>query len=78
MFDYEDLKLIDGQIGTDRKNKEDVVGKKRKVVFSTMFYERIRNKKIKKEDLSPDTIERFEDVFAFIKKRTRALWTKTN
>lgn len=73
MFDYSDLKLVDPQIGKDKQDKVAVIGKKRKVLFSLMFYEKVKKGEITKEELSKDTIRRFQNAFVFIKKRLPTL-----
>lgn len=69
LFKYSDLKLIEMNLPKDKTNKVKVVGEKRKIYFSNRFFEKIKNKEIKKEDFDPDTITKFEEIFDFINKK---------
>jgi Predicted ATP-dependent endonuclease of the OLD family len=68
MFTFEDLKLVDEQIKSD-SNLVTAVGKDRKVLFSTIFLEKVRNKEIKIDQLSDRAQENFDKAFDFIEKQ---------
>lgn len=65
MFQYEDLKLIDATV-SKAADKTKAVGKKRKVLFSKIFFEKVEKGEIKKESLSETTITNFGKAFDFI------------
>lgn len=69
LFTYSDLKLIETNLPKDKTDKVKVVGEKRKIYFSNRFFEKVKNKEIKKEDLDPNTITKFEEIFDFINKK---------
>ena len=45
---------------------KDIIGKKRKILFSKLFYQKVVNNEIKKNQLQPSTIKSFEEVFKWI------------
>ncbi len=65
MFTIEDLKLINDKLGNS-KDMVKVVGKKRKILFSKLFFEKANNGEILKENLSKQCIEKFTKSFDFI------------
>lgn len=69
LFTYSDLKLIETNLPKDNTDKVKVVGEKRKIYFSNRFFEKVKDKEIKKEDLDPDTVTKFEEIFDFINKK---------
>lgn len=67
LFQPEDLLLIDGTIKVDKNKKAiEMIGQKRKILFSKMFSQKVMNEEIKKADLQAKTIEQFEEVFMWI------------
>jgi len=69
LFTYSDLKLVETNLPKEKPDKVKVVGEKRKIYFSNRFFEKIKNKEIKKENLDPNTIAKFEEIFDFINKK---------
>lgn len=65
IFTIDDIKLIDSSVKTN-KDKVKVVGKKRKVLFSKLFFEKIEKGEIKKDDISKKAQDNFNKVFNFI------------
>lgn len=65
MFKYEDLKLIDGTV-SKVADKTKAVGKKRKILFSKLFFEKVEKGEIKKESLSAYAIDNFSKAFDFL------------
>lgn len=67
MFAHEDLLLIDSGVvknGDNDRTKE--VGKKRKVLFSMLFFEKVNNDEITKDNLSKTSKNNFMKAFDFI------------
>jgi|GEM_PF-1161462 len=70
MFTYDDLKLINSNIiKAEDNDKVKAVGRKRKVIFSTMFFEKVEKQEIKLEDMSKTAVGNFERAFKFIEAR---------
>lgn len=69
-FDVKDLILIDPTIKVDsKKSPIEIIGEKRKIVFSKMFYQKIENGEFVKTQLQLNTIKKFEEVFEWIEKK---------
>ncbi len=67
IFNQKDLLLIDSTIKVDNKKTPiEIIGAKRKIVFSKMFYQKVHNGEIKKNQLHTDTIQGFEEVLKWI------------
>ena len=67
MFTPDDLKLVDPQIRLDDKNDNvKSVGKNRKVLFSTRFFQKVTNGEITQDHISLVAKENFKTVFNFI------------
>lgn len=70
MFHFDDLLLVDPTLkGSKQKSSIDIIGKGRKNLFSKMFLEKVSNGEIKKEDLHPETIAKFQNVFNWIEEK---------
>ncbi len=65
MFTYDDFKLIDPKINRSR-DKVDVVGRKRKVLFSKLFFEKVNNREITERNISKTAKDNFNKAFDFI------------
>lgn len=65
MFTIDDLKLVDSKVNTN-VDMVKVVGKRRKVLFAQMFYEKVLNGEITKDKLSQSSINNFTQAFDFI------------
>jgi len=65
MFTYEDLKLVDTKI-SKAADQTKAVGKKRKILFSKIFFEKVEKGEIKKEGLSKYALDNFGKAFDFI------------
>jgi len=66
MFAFEDLKLINGNIKKTGNDNVKIVGVKRKVLFSKLFSDKVKDKSITREDLSQKALDNFEKSFDFI------------
>lgn len=67
MFTYNDLRLVDLTVSKNTHNdKVKVVGKKRKVLFAKMFYEKVMSKEITKSQISKTATNNFQKAFKFI------------
>lgn len=67
LFDVRDIKLIDSTfIHGAGKTPIELIGPRRKVVFSRMFYTKVENGQLKKTQFQPKTIKRFEEIFNWI------------
>jgi predicted ATP-dependent endonuclease of OLD family len=67
IFSQKDLLLIDSSIKEDNKKTPiEIIGSKRKIVFSKMFYQKVENGEIKKSQLHADTIKGFEEALKWI------------
>lgn len=70
MFTVSDLKLIDDSIKEDSKKKPaDIIGKKRKILFSRLFCQKVESKEIRKDSIDASTVKRFEEVFNWIEQQ---------
>lgn len=67
MFTIKDFELIDSNLG-NQSDMCKVVGKKRKVLFSKLFLEKVVSGEITKTKLSNSTIKKFETAFDFIQE----------
>jgi hypothetical protein len=65
MFTVSDLKLIDPRVKSNTDMVK-VVGKKRKILFSRLFFEKVQSNDIKIANLSSSTVNNFKKVFDFI------------
>lgn len=73
LFSVRDIELIakgtkNFTLGPKPKKKNNVayIGKRRKNVFAKLFLEKVNDKEITKDKLSPTTINSFEELFNFI------------
>ncbi|MCK5061664.1 AAA family ATPase [Candidatus Parcubacteria bacterium] len=73
IFSCEDLKLINDTIAncTEAKNKVDVVGKKNKILFSKIFFEKVKKEEIQIEQISKKTKDAFKEIFDHISKNLK-------
>ena len=67
MFTFNDLKLIDPSVKQD-SDKTKVVGRKRKVLFSKLFFEKANKGDITEDKVSKTAKDNFKKVFDFIEK----------
>ena len=67
MFTYDDFKLVGPQIKRS-KDMVKVVGQNRKVLFSKLFFEKVNNGEITKDQLSTTAKANFKKAFDFIKQ----------
>lgn len=67
MFDPQDLKLTGAHLGRS-KDMVNAVGKKRKILISREFFEKVQNGEIVKANISKNTIKNFTDAFDFIQE----------
>jgi hypothetical protein len=59
--------LLDSTIKEDsKKTPIEIIGVKRKILFSKLFYQKVDNGEIKKNNIQPETISRFEEIFKWI------------
>ena len=65
MFTHSDLKLIDSSI-QQNDDKTKVVGHKRKILFSKLFFEKVKKREITKDNISKTAKNKFGKVFDFI------------
>ncbi len=67
LLSQKDLILIDSSLREDiKKSPIEIIGEKRKFLFSKMFYQKVFNNEIVKSQLEPETIKKFEEVFKWI------------
>lgn len=70
LFNQKDLLLIDSTIKLDNKKTPiEIIGSKRKIIFSKMFYQKVDNGEINKKNLHSDTLKDFEEIFKWIEKQ---------
>jgi len=70
LFSVDDLKLVDSSIKEKpNKNCVQLVGQRRKIVFSKLFYQKVSNNEITKNDINITTIKNFKKIFEWIEKR---------
>jgi predicted ATPase len=70
IFDVKDLILIDSTIKVDtKKTGIEIIGERRKIIFSKMFYQKVENNEIDKNRLQPNTLKKFEDIFNWIEQQ---------
>ena len=70
LFNQKDIVLIDSTIKEDiNKTAVELIGEKRKVLFSKMFYQKVYNGEIKKNQLHVDTRKRFEEILNWIEEQ---------
>ena len=67
MFTQADLKLVDQKVATNN-DKVKAVGKKRKVLFSQLFFDKVNNGEITESNISDDAKNNFKKAFDFIDK----------
>jgi len=67
MFTMNDFKLIDSSVKQD-SDKVKVVGRKRKVLFSKLFFEKVEKGEITKDKISKTAKDNFTKAFNFIEK----------
>lgn len=66
MFEKDDLKLVDMNIGNS-SDMVKAVGQKRKVLFSKLFFEKVASGEITLNKLSQGAKDKFSAAFEFIK-----------
>jgi hypothetical protein len=72
LFECSDIKLIKEDAKcTSESDKVSILGKKKKAYYSSMFYNKVLSKKIKKKNLSKKVIERYENMFRFISEKLK-------
>jgi predicted ATP-dependent endonuclease of OLD family len=70
LFNINDLSTIDKTLKADKSKKPiDIIGKKRKIIFSRSFYHKVEKGEIKIENINHSTIEEFEKIFEWIDKQ---------
>lgn len=70
IFSPNDILLVDSSLKLDiHKSVVELIGVKRKILFSKMFYQKVLNNEIKKNQLHPDTIYAFEEIFKWIESQ---------
>ncbi len=67
MFTHADLKLIDSSVKQD-SDKTKTVGRKRKVLFSKLFFEKVNKGEITENNISKTAKDNFKKAFDFIEK----------
>lgn len=67
MFSQDDLKLVDPKLGNN-SDKVKAVGKKRKVLFSQLFFDKVNSGEITATKISQSAKDNFNKVFDFIDK----------
>lgn len=73
IFDVKDLILVDASIKEDNKKPAiEIIGEKRKIVFSKIFYQKVDDGEIKKKQLHPNTIQKFEETFKWIEHQFKS------
>lgn len=65
MFTQDDLKLIDPKVATN-SDKVKAVGKKRKVLFSQLFFDKVNSGEITESNISTTAKDNFKKAFDFI------------
>lgn len=67
LFNLDDLLLIDPSIKIDiNKTPVEHIGEKRKILFSKMFYQKVFNGEIKKNQIHQETKNKFEEILKWI------------
>jgi predicted ATP-dependent endonuclease of OLD family len=70
LFDVKDLPKIDSSLIEDSSRSPiEIIGKKRKIIFSKLFYQKIQNGSLKKSDLKSSTLKEFEKIFDWIEQQ---------
>ena len=70
LFNQEDLFLIDPAIKLDKKKTTaEIIGEKREVIFSRIFYQKVESGEIKIHQLNSETVKNFEDLFKWIEQQ---------
>lgn len=67
MFTHNDLKLIDSSVKQD-SDKANTVGRRRKVLFSKLFFEKVNKGEITESKISKKAKDNFTKAFDFIEK----------
>ncbi|WP_151900893.1 ATP-dependent nuclease [Sulfurimonas hydrogeniphila] len=68
IFSCDDLLLIDEKIQCNEEDdKVKKIGNARKIIFAKTFLQKVNGEKIKKENISQDTIEKWEKIFEWVK-----------
>ena len=69
MLAVKDLIEIDSSIKEDDKRVPiKIIGQKRKILFSKIFYKKVKDGEIKKSDIQTSTLEKFKQCFKWIKE----------
>lgn len=68
MFAQDDLKLVDSKLGRNADMAK-AVGKKRKTLFSKLFFEKVDNGEITNDNLSQTAKDNFSKAFDFIDEK---------
>lgn len=66
MFTISDFKLLDSKIDINSKKQPSEIIGKRKIIFARNFFTQIENGNITIDNINPETIKNFEEVFDFI------------
>ena len=67
LFNQKDLLLIDSTLKEDsKKTSIEIIGSKRKFIFSKIFYQKVISGEITKNQINPETIKKFNEVFKWI------------
>lgn len=70
IFTVNDLRLIDEKISVkETKEPVQIIGKSRKIIFAKLFIEKIETGEISIEQINPQTIQRFTEIFDWIDER---------
>lgn len=67
LFNQKDLLLIDSTLKEDsKKTPIEIIGVRRKYLFSKLFYQKVLNGDIKKNQLHAETVNSYEEIFKWI------------
>lgn len=70
MFHFNDLLQVNSNYKQNNNSKPyNVIGKKRKIIFSKQFYNQVKSGKLKKTSIENSTIEKFQIIFDWIDKQ---------
>jgi predicted ATP-dependent endonuclease of OLD family len=70
VFSVADIRLIDNKVLVgDKRLPSIIIGKSRKIIFSKLFAQKVDKKEITFNDLSKETIRRFNEIFDWIDAR---------
>lgn len=70
LLHVKDLNLIDKSISVDtKKSAIEIIGTKRKILFSRLFMQKVASGEIKREHIQTNTIDNFEEIFNWIDEK---------